>query len=130
MIEIGICIIALFLLILYFVLIYNVLCTTYSTNERTLASCDDVEAPSVFSQVNTENNPYISPSHVLACQMAEDKVDQISEDHLDDNNNPAFPVTTPLRKRPSYETIFKDYVCKNPYHYSSSFHNLIDSYNI
>ena len=116
--------------ILYLVLIYNVLCPSCSANERTLTSCSDVETPLVFSQVNTENNPKVTPSRSIASQMAEDKVSQISEEHLDDNNNPAFPVTTPLRKRPSYETIFKDYVCKNPYHYSSSFHNLIDSYNI
>ena len=121
MIEIGICIIALFLLIVYLVLIYNVLCTTYSANDRTLTSCSDVETPLEFSQVNTENNPYTTPSHVLACQMAEDKEDQISEDHLDDNYNPAFPVTTPIRNRPSYETIFKDYARKKPHHCSSTF---------
>ena len=124
MIEIGMCIIA---SILYLVLIYNVLCPSCSANERTLTSCSDVETPLLFSQVNTENNPRITPLRNIASQIAEDEVNTISEEHLDDNNNQAFPVTTPLRNRPSYEPIFQDYACKIPYHYSSSLHNLIDS---
>ena len=127
MIEIGMCIIA---SILYLVLIYNVLCPSCSANERTLTSCSDVETPLVFLQVNTENNPKITPSHSIASQIAGDKMDQILEEHLDDNNNSAFPVTTPLEDRTSYESIFKDYACKTPYRYSSLFHNSIDIYNI
>ena len=117
-------------LILYFGLLYIVLFLNCSAHERTLTSCSDVETPLVFSQVNTEDIPKITPSRSITSQMAGDKMDQILEEHLDDNNNSAFPVTTPLEDRTSYESIFKDYACKTPYRYSSLFHNSIDIYNI
>ena len=106
MIEFGICI---FFLILYLVLLHNLLCTICSTNERNLTSCSDVETPPVSLQVNTENNPYNPLSHSVASQIAEDNVNQISEEHLDDNNNSSFCLTTSLGIRTNYEPVFKVY---------------------
>ena len=92
---------ALFYLILYLVLIYYVIGTTCCSTERTLTRSSDVETRlPVLLQVNTEDNPNNTLPQGVKSQIAGDKVNQIQEEHLDDNNNTAFPVTTPLRNVP------------------------------
>ena len=126
MIELALC-----CLILYLVLIYYVIGTACCATERTLTRSSDVETHlAVLLQVNTEDNPNNTLPRGVKSQIAEDKVNQIQEEHLDDNNNSAFPVTTPLRKGPCYEPFFKDYAGKPRSWYRSSFHNLIDIYNV
>ena len=115
--------------ILYLFLFYYVLCPT-SANERTLPSSSDVETLSVLLQANTVNSPNTTLPDGVTIQIAEDKVNQIQEENLDDNNNSSFPVTTSLRNGPCYGPLFQDYAGKPLYWYRSSFHNLIDIYNV
>ena len=117
-------------LILYLVSIYYVICTTCCLNERTLISSSDVEALPVLLQFNTKDNPNNTLSHSVKSQIAQKKMKQIQEEHLDDNNNSAFPVTIPLKNGPCYEPVFKDYAGKTPHWYRSTFHNLVDIYNV
>ena len=125
--DYAICIIG---LILYVVILFNVFCSICSANERILTSSSDVETLPVLLQANTENNPNTTHSQSVTYQIPEDEVDQIQIKHLDDNNNSAFPVTIPLRNGTCYEPVFKDYFGKTPYWYRSSFHNLMDIYNV
>ena len=129
MIEIvtAICIIG---FIIYVVLLFTILYLVCSANERILISISDVETLPVLFQANTENIPNTTLLHGVTYQISDDKVNQIQEEHLDDNNNSAFPVTTPLRNGPCYEPFFKDYAGKPRYWYRSSFHNLIDIDNV
>ena len=124
-------VIALCFVILYLVLIYYVIGTACCATERTLTRSSDVETHlAVLLQVNTEDTPNNTLPHGVKSQISEDKVNQIEEELLDDNNNSAFPVTTPLRNRPCFEPFFKDYAGKPRYWYRSSFHNLIDIDNV
>ena len=95
MIEIALCFVILYLVLIYYV--NKICCTT----ERTLTRSSDVETQEpVLLQVNTEDNPNNTLSHSVKSQIAQEKMKQIQEEHLDDNNNTAFPVTTPLRNVP------------------------------
>ena len=125
--DYAICIIG---LILYVVILFNVFCSICSANERILTSSSDVETLPVLFQANTENNPNNILLHGVTYQIPEEKVNQIQEEHLDDNNNSAFPVTIPLQNGPCYEPVFKDYAGKTPHWYRSTFHNLMDIYNV
>ena len=125
MIGIALCFVILYLVLIYYV--NKICCTT----ERTLTRSSDVETQEpVLLQVNTEDTPNNTLPHGVKSQISEDKVNPIEEEQLDDNNNSAFPVTTPLRNGPCFEPFFKDYAGKPRYWYRSSFHNLIDIDNV
>ena len=125
MIEIALCFVILYLVLIYYV--NKICCTT----KRTLTRSSDVETQEpVLLQVNTEDTPNNTLPYGVKSQISEDKVNQIEEEQLDDNNNSAFPVTTPLRNGPCFEPFFKDYAGNPRYWYRSSFHNLIDIDNV
>ena len=105
--------------ILCVVLLFNTICRACSANERTLTSRSDVEtfpAGSIASQ--QRKNPNTTPSHGVTLQIAEDEVNEIQEEHLDDTNNSAFPVTTSFRNGPCNEP-FSEY-------YAGKTNNVID----
>ena len=131
MIEIPIgCWIYIIGVILYLSLFYYVLFPTCCANERTLTTSSDVETLEVLLQPITVNSPNTTLPDGVTIQIAEDKVNQIQEENLDDNNNSSFPVTTSLRNGPCYGPLCQDYAGKPLYWYRSSFHHLIDIYNV